>query len=103
MINNKRVLIIVPAWNEAESVGDVVREIRGELPEADVLVVDDGSADDTARLAQQAGAPVSRLRATTRCAGRGAGRWPCSRWSFPRWRAASSPTRRPASARATAR
>jgi glycosyltransferase involved in cell wall biosynthesis len=61
MINNKRVLIIVPAWNEAESVGDVVREIRGELPEADVLVVDDGSTDDTARLAALAGAAVARL------------------------------------------
>src|SRR5260370_3631902 len=61
MINDKRVLIIVPAWNEAESVGDVVREIRGERPEADVLVVDDGSTDDTARLAHDAGAAVTRL------------------------------------------
>jgi glycosyltransferase involved in cell wall biosynthesis len=61
MINDKRVLIIIPAWNEAESVGDVVREVRGELPEADVLVVDDGSTDATARLAREAGAAVARL------------------------------------------
>ncbi len=61
MISNKRVLIIVPAWNEAESVGEVVKEIRGELPEADVLIVDDGSTDGTARLASAAGATVTRL------------------------------------------
>lgn len=61
MINNKRVLIIVPAWNEAESIGEVVTEIRGELPGTDVLVVDDGSADDTAAIARGAGAIVARL------------------------------------------
>lgn len=61
MINNRRVLIIVPAWNEAGSIGDVVREIRGELPGTHVLVVDDGSADDTARVAREAGATVARL------------------------------------------
>ncbi len=61
MINNKRVLIIVPAWNEAESIGEVVTEIRGELPGADLLVVDDGSADDTATIARDAGAAVARL------------------------------------------
>lgn len=61
MINGKRVLIIVPAWNEAKCVGDVVREIRGELPGTDVLVVDDGSADDTSRVAREAGAVVTRL------------------------------------------
>ena len=61
MINGKRVLIIMPAWNEADSIGDVVREIRGELPGTDVLVVDDGSADDTSEVARQAGAIVARL------------------------------------------
>jgi glycosyltransferase involved in cell wall biosynthesis len=61
MINNMRVLIIMPAWNEAASIGDVVREVRGELPEADLLVVDDGSADGTARIAREAGAIVASL------------------------------------------
>jgi glycosyltransferase involved in cell wall biosynthesis len=61
VINNRSVLIIVPAWNEVGSIGDVVREIRGELPGTDVLVVDDGSADDTARAAREAGAKVTRL------------------------------------------
>lgn len=61
MINNKRVLLVIPAWNEAESIGSVVTEIRGELPGVDILVVDDGSTDSTARLAEAAGATVARL------------------------------------------
>ncbi|OPC81748.1 glycosyl transferase family 2 [Embleya scabrispora] len=61
MINNKRVLIIIPAWNESASIADVIREVRGELPEVDLLVVDDGSTDDTAKVARAAGATVSRL------------------------------------------
>jgi glycosyltransferase involved in cell wall biosynthesis len=61
LIGDKRVLIIVPAWNESGSIGEVVSEIRGELPGTDVLVVDDGSADDTASVARAAGAIVLRL------------------------------------------
>jgi glycosyltransferase involved in cell wall biosynthesis len=61
MINSKRVLIIMPAWNEAASIADVITEVRGELPGADVLVVDDGSTDDTASRARGAGADVARL------------------------------------------
>jgi glycosyltransferase involved in cell wall biosynthesis len=52
---------VIPAWNESGSIESVVREIRGELPEVDVLVVDDGSTDNTARLARAAGATVARL------------------------------------------
>lgn len=61
MTDAKRVLIIVPAWNESGSIGEVVSEIRGELPGTDVLVVDDGSADDTESVARAAGAIVLRL------------------------------------------
>jgi glycosyltransferase involved in cell wall biosynthesis len=61
MINNKRVLIVIPALNESGSIGDVVREVRGELPGVDVLVVDDGSTDRTAQIAAMAGAAVARL------------------------------------------
>jgi glycosyltransferase involved in cell wall biosynthesis len=58
---SRRVLIVLPAWNEAGSITDVVREVRAELPSADVLVVDDGSDDDTSARAGRAGAAVVRL------------------------------------------
>jgi glycosyltransferase involved in cell wall biosynthesis len=61
VISGPRVLIIVPAWNEVGSIGDVVKEIKSELPGMDVLVVDDGSADDTTGVAEAAGAIVTRL------------------------------------------
>jgi glycosyltransferase involved in cell wall biosynthesis len=54
-------LIIMPAWNEAEVIGDTVRNVRRIVPQHDVLVVDDGSHDDTALLAEKAGAAVLRL------------------------------------------
>jgi glycosyltransferase involved in cell wall biosynthesis len=56
-----RLLIVIPAFNEAGRVGAVVRDVRDTLPEADVLVVDDGSADETSAEAGAAGAHVVRL------------------------------------------
>ena len=58
---DKRVLIIIPAWNEAGSIADVIAEVRDELPAYDVLVVNDGSTDDTERVALAAGARVVSL------------------------------------------
>jgi glycosyltransferase involved in cell wall biosynthesis len=53
-----RTLVFVPAWNEAENLPGVIAEVRSELPEVDLLVVDDGSTDETAELARSAGAEV---------------------------------------------
>lgn len=53
--------MLVPAWNEARSVGTTVREIRGASDEYDVVVIDDGSTDDTATVARDAGAGVLLL------------------------------------------
>lgn len=55
-----RILAIVPAYNEAESVGDVVAGLRA-LGGVDVVVVNDGSRDDTAARAGAAGAAVLDL------------------------------------------
>ena len=54
-------LAIVPAYNEAASVGDVVRSLRVTEPGIHVLVIDDGSTDRTAELARAAGARVLRM------------------------------------------
>ncbi|WP_144877215.1 glycosyltransferase family 2 protein [Microbacterium sp. 1.5R] len=56
-----RVLVIVPAWNEARNVAHTVAEIRQASPAYDVVVVDDGSGDDTAEVARAAGATVISL------------------------------------------
>jgi glycosyltransferase involved in cell wall biosynthesis len=53
-------LAVVPAYNEAATVAAVVRSIHEQRPEFDVLVVDDGSTDDTGDLARSAGARVLR-------------------------------------------
>jgi hypothetical protein len=54
-------LIIIPAYNEQANVGAVVAGVRRVLPAADIVVVDDGSSDDTRTVAQSAGARVLRL------------------------------------------
>ena len=55
---SKRVCVVIPSFNEGKRIGDVVRRVRGVLP--DVVVVDDGSADATAANAEAAGATVLR-------------------------------------------
>jgi glycosyltransferase involved in cell wall biosynthesis len=50
--------VFVPAWNEEENLPDVLDGLQATLPEADVLVVDDGSTDRTAALAREHGAAV---------------------------------------------
>jgi glycosyltransferase involved in cell wall biosynthesis len=54
-------LAVIPAYNESSTIGGVVRGIREHAPAFDVLVVDDGSTDQTARLAEDSGARVIRL------------------------------------------
>ena len=46
----KEILVIIPAYNEAGSIERVVEGCRKKLPEADYLVVNDGSSDDTAKI-----------------------------------------------------
>jgi glycosyltransferase involved in cell wall biosynthesis len=54
-------LVIMPAWNESETIGATIREVRTYGPDCDVLVVDDGSSDATASIARAAGAIVIQL------------------------------------------
>lgn len=56
-----KTLIIVPAYNEEESLPGVIEDLRTHFPEGDILVVDDGSRDRTAATARDGGIRVARL------------------------------------------
>jgi len=60
MHSNASQLAVVPAYNEAGTVGGVVRAIQEHAPQFDVLVIDDGSTDGTGEVAEDAGAHVLR-------------------------------------------
>jgi glycosyltransferase involved in cell wall biosynthesis len=51
-------LVFIPAWNEEQNLAAVLVELRKEIPDADILVVDDGSIDRTADVAHEHGAEV---------------------------------------------
>jgi glycosyltransferase involved in cell wall biosynthesis len=51
-------LVVIPALNEAATIGAVIERLRAAAPELDLLVVDDGSRDETAELARRYGARV---------------------------------------------
>lgn len=55
-----RITVAIPCYNEAPTIAKVVADFRAELPEADILVVDNASTDESAREAQAAGARVLR-------------------------------------------
>jgi len=54
------VSIVIPAFNEAEAIGPLIRDLRAEASWHEILVIDDASTDDTAALAEAAGARVVR-------------------------------------------
>ncbi|MEO6627975.1 MAG: glycosyltransferase, partial [Aquihabitans sp.] len=54
-------LVILPTYQEAENIRDVLRLIRASVPEASVLVVDDGSPDGTADLAAETGEELGQI------------------------------------------
>jgi glycosyltransferase involved in cell wall biosynthesis len=54
-------VVFIPAWNEEENLPAVLDGLREQVPDADVLVVDDGSTDRTADVARAHGAEVLSL------------------------------------------
>jgi glycosyltransferase involved in cell wall biosynthesis len=54
-------LVFIPAWNEERNLPGVLDELAAGLPDVDLLVVDDGSTDGTARVAREHGADVLSL------------------------------------------
>ena len=53
-----KTLIVIPVYNEESNIGGVIKEIKGHYPGLDILVVDDGSCDATARIARDLGVLV---------------------------------------------
>lgn len=53
-----RIAVLIPCYNEAQTIEKVVRDFREELPESTIYVYDNNSTDDTARIAEAAGAVV---------------------------------------------
>ena len=68
-----RVLIVLPTYNEAENIDHVLRRIRTAMPDAGVLVVDDGSPDGTADLAAKLGVELGNVDVLRRTAKSGLG------------------------------
>ncbi|MBI1920679.1 MAG: glycosyltransferase family 2 protein [Geobacter sp.] len=60
MVNgeNLKTLILIPAYNEGEGIARVIARVRQAVPDADILVVNDGSRDETAAAAASAGVIV---------------------------------------------
>ena len=59
-MNTMRVSVVIPCYNEAQTIGDIVRKIRSLSSDFEILVIDDGSSDNTADKASHAGATVYR-------------------------------------------
>ena len=53
-----KVSVVIPAFNESESIADLVHAIQRRYPDFEIVVIDDGSADNTAEVAADAGARV---------------------------------------------
>jgi glycosyltransferase involved in cell wall biosynthesis len=56
-------VVFIPAWNEEQNLPAVLDDVRRELPDVNVLVVDDGSTDRTADVSREHGAEVLSLGA----------------------------------------
>ena len=61
-----RVLVVVPTYNEAENIERILRRVREVLPEAGLLVVDDGSPDGTADLVEAVAPPLGDVHVMRR-------------------------------------
>jgi len=67
------VLVVLPTYNESQNIDHVLRRIRAALPDATVLVVDDGSPDGTADQAEILGKELGGIEVMRRAAKSGLG------------------------------
>jgi glycosyltransferase involved in cell wall biosynthesis len=57
-MTESKVSVVIPAFNESGTIADLIQRIRQRYPDFEIVVIDDGSADDTATVAADAGARV---------------------------------------------
>ncbi len=57
-MNKTDISVIIPAYNESGAIGDVIKKIKTLYPDSEVIVINDGSTDDTVSVAKGAGAIV---------------------------------------------
>jgi dolichol-phosphate mannosyltransferase len=66
-------LVVLPTYNEASNIAEVLRRVHEAVPDASVLVVDDGSPDGTAAIAEEQAAELGDVRVLRRPAKSGLG------------------------------
>ena len=60
-MDNEKIAVLLPCYNEAQTIGKVIADFRSELPEAQIFVYDNNSCDGSDNLAAKAGAVVRRV------------------------------------------
>lgn len=79
-------MVVIPTFNESENIERVLHKVRGALPDATVLVVDDGSPDGTADMAEKLGGEIGNIEVLRRTekAGLGSAYRAGFRWGLDR-------------------
>jgi dolichol-phosphate mannosyltransferase len=79
-------LVVIPTYNESENIERVLHKVRGALPDASVLVVDDGSPDGTGDMAEKLGGEIGNIEVLRRTekAGLGSAYRAGFRWGLDR-------------------
>jgi glycosyltransferase involved in cell wall biosynthesis len=57
-MSQAKVSVVIPAFNESQTIADLIKKIQRQYPDFEIVVIDDGSADNTAEVATDAGARV---------------------------------------------
>ncbi len=61
MLNENRIMVLIPTYNEEKSIGQVIRGVKKSLPQADIVVVDGESTDSTEEIARKLGVIILKV------------------------------------------
>ena len=59
-MSETKVSIVIPAFNESQTIGELIQTLQQRYPDFEIVVIDDGSDDNTAEVASDAGGIVFR-------------------------------------------